>query len=182
MNTKYAILLIAMLLGLMACSQSKTGAPAQTGDKATLEQEIKALETALREQTSSKLDIAKASELIEKSEAYVKAYPKDKNSASLLFRAADVARGIGKYGKAINLWEKVYEEYPDYHRAPDSRFLIGFTYENNLNEKTQAKKHYNQFLENHPDHQLAEQVKQTLAVIDKSPEELIEEFKKKNKK
>lgn len=98
-----------------------------------------------------------------------------------MFRAADVARGVGKYGQAIDIWKNLRSLYPDYERSPDALFLTGFTYENNLNEKTQAKELYNQFLEEYPDHALNTQVKQTLDVIDKSPEELIKEFQRKNK-
>ncbi len=183
MNTKWLMIALGLMLGgLVACSQSNstpsTKEPAV--DKASLEQEIKVLENKLRQEKTAKLDKETASKLIEKSEAFAKAYPKDENSPNLLFHAADVARGIGKYGLAIKLWGNVYHDYPDYEKAPDSQFLIGFTYENNLNDKTQAKQYYNNFLTKHPDHHLVEQVKQTLSVIDKTPEELVKEFQRKN--
>ena len=122
----------------------------------------------------------KALELIKKSEEFIKTYPNDSSIPSLLFRTADLARGIGDYGLAIKHWGTVYNEFPDYKKAPDAQFLIGFTYENFLNDKEQAKRYYYQFLEKYPKHKYVPQINQILEVIDKSPEELVKEFQQKN--
>ncbi len=170
----------------LACNSGKpeqsNGPTASSGDdkKELLEQEIKALETELRSQSATKLDKEKALELILKSERFISSFPKDPVVPDLLFRTADLARGIADYGLAIKHWGTVYNDYPRYEKAPDAHFLIGFTFENYLNDKKQAKQYYQQFLKKYPGHHLASQVEHLLQVIDKSPEELVKEFQKKN--
>ena len=57
-----------------------------------------------------------------------------------------------------------------------------FTFENDLQDKDSAKKYYMDFLNRFPDHSFANDAKQLLSMIDKSPEELIKEFEAKNAK
>ena len=166
---------------LTGCLSGGSGDSSQTAGVSSeyqmLLEEIKVLEDSLRKSERS-IDKVAAMELIAKSEAFASGFPDDPQAPFMLFRAADVARGIGVYDLAVQHWEKVYQDYPDYERHAEARFMIGFTYESNIQDKTRARAHYEAFLEKHPDHKLAEQVRQILAVIDKSPEELVKEFKK----
>lgn len=147
-------------------------------ESSTLAAEIRLLEDSLRNQNSPKLNKPAAFDLIAKSEAFAASFPKDPKAPALLFQAADVARGIGEYDLAIKHWTTVYTKYPEYDKAPDAYFLIGFTYENDVKDKDTAKKFYEDFITKYPDDNLVPQVKQLLKVIDKTPEELIKSFQK----
>lgn len=115
-------------------------------------------------------------------ELYMSIYG-DSLAAEHLFNAADLYRGIGDYTKALDTWYIVYRSYDrDGHpKAPHAMFQCGFTYDSVLNKKDLAKTLYNMFLKRYPDHALAKDAKLLLANLDKSPEDLIKEFQKKNK-
>ncbi len=106
----------------------------------------------------------------------------DSLAAEHLFNAADLYRGIGDYEKALDTWYIVYKSYDrDGHpKAPHAMFQCGFTYDSVLGNKDLAKTLYTMFLKRYPNHALAKDAKMLLANLDKSPEDLIKEFQKKN--
>lgn len=114
--------------------------------------------------------------LVELSKTFVAENPDDENAATILFRAADVARGLREYGQAIELWGRVWRSYSDFTRAPDALFLQGFTFDADLRDAANAEKYYTLFLQKYPDHELAAQVQQLLHVVSEQPEELIKKF------
>ena len=114
-------------------------------------------------------------------ELYMSIYG-DSLAAEHLFSAAELYRAIGDYTKALDTWYIVYRSYDrDGHpKAPHAMFQCGFTYDSILNKKDLAKTLYKMFLKRYPDHALAKDTKLLLANLDKSPEDLIKEFQKKN--
>ena len=180
--TRYFIFLL-LLMSYISCSDPEPGAKAgkqtQTPDRATLMAAIKGIEAEFEQKPDKVINKDKARELVEKSGLYVSSFPKDSLNPKLLFRAGEVARFIGDYGKAIQLLGQLHREYPDNIQSPPALFLQAFMYENNLKDKENAKKYYQHFLNKYPDHGLAEQVRTVLRVIDKTPEELVKEFRKK---
>ena len=185
MNRIFIFLPICIFF-FVACANNESSeenqqTPVSMADEnASLQEDIKKLETTLKSQKDARLNKPAALELIAKSEAFASAFPDDPKAATVLFQAADVARGIGEYELAIKHWQTVNQKYPTFERSPDAAFLVAFTYENDLQNKEKAKSLYNAFLANYPDHQLVPQIEQLLKVIDKTPEELIKEFQKKN--
>jgi tetratricopeptide (TPR) repeat protein len=106
----------------------------------------------------------------------------DSLAAEHLFNAGELYRGIGDYTKALETWYIVYRSYDqdEHPKAPHAMFQCGFTYDSVLDKKDLAKTLYKMFLKRYPDHALAKDVKLLLANLDKSPEDLIKEFQKKN--
>lgn len=174
------ILLFILFLPLIACNQSQEENAAKEVSKEKLEIQIKELEARLIKAEDAQKDMQAAKELIAKSVEFAKLYPKDSLSASYLFKAADVSRGIKDFGNAVKLWGQVWRTYGNYSKAPDALFLQGFTFDNDLEDKKMAKKYYEDFLKKYPSHPYANQVQQLLGVLGKSPEELIKEFQKQN--
>lgn len=166
-------LTIVALLGILvfqSCSSDNK--------KEVLTQEIKVLEDTLKANATKQINKNLAKELIDKSVTYAEFFPEDEATPAYLFRAGNVAVGIGSFDEAIKLFETVYQKYPDFERAPDALFLEGFTYENHMNDIENAKRCYNDFLKRFPDDQLADQVRMVLENIGKSPEELVKSFQK----
>ena len=156
--------LLIIFCSLTACSQSDKDSTTQT-DLATLDfskeelaGEIKALEDKLLKIQDATKDTASAAALIAKTELYVQHFPADSLSPFLLFRAGDVARGANKTEKALQLWDSVWRNYEDHRMAPGSLFAQAFTYDAQLENKTEANRYYRKFLFKYPDHQLAVQV------------------------
>lgn len=115
-------------------------------------------------------------------ELYMSIYG-DSLAAEHLFNAGELYRAVGDYTKALETWYVVYRSYDqDGHpKAPHAMFQCGFTYDSILDKKDLAKTLYQMFLKRYPDHALAKDAKLLLANLDKSPEDLIKEFQKKNK-
>ncbi|MCR9287721.1 MAG: tetratricopeptide repeat protein [Bacteroidetes bacterium] len=180
---KNLFLFLSIFIPLIGCNQTNSTSSKTTNQSIsydTLKNEINELESILLKAQDAKKDKISAEALISKSELFVKQFPKDTSAALVLFKAADVSRGLGEYGKAIQMWGKVWRDYPDFEKAPLALFLQGFTFDANLQDKANAKKYYEQFSEKYPNDKLVEQVNMLLSVIGKSSEELIHEFKKKN--
>ena len=114
------------------------------------------------------------------SEMYMSIYG-DSLAAEYAFNAADLYRGIGDYKKAMEMWLLVYKAYDREHpKAPHALFQCAFTYDSVLDRKDLAKNLYTSFLKKYPNHNLAKDAQLSLKNIDKSPEDLIKEFQKKN--
>lgn len=128
-------------------------------------------------------DKAKANTFIETAEGYsliVQAEKPDKY-VDLIMKAAGVAKSIGDPNKAIRLYYLVAEKMPQHPKAPTALFMMGFIYENDVNDLVKAKATYESFLKLYPnDPDYADDAQNALKLLGKSPEEIIREFEKNN--
>jgi tetratricopeptide (TPR) repeat protein len=117
-------------------------------------------------------------ELLTQSLDFVDQFPQDSAAGRVLFRAANVAHGAGSFDQAIDLWGRVVRDYPDYAQGPDALFLQGFTADKDLQDVAMAISHYEAFLQQFPDHQLARDVALLLQLLqsEQRPEDLIRTF------
>lgn len=111
---------------------------------------------------------------------FVDHFPQDTLSAEYLFKAADLYRAKHEFDKAIAAFEKVGKEYPDFKKVPQTVFLQGFIYENDLKDLPKAKERYEYFISNYPEHPLARDVQFSLNNLGKTPEQIIQEFQQNN--
>ena len=73
--------------------------------------------------------------------------------------SADCLRGLGEHKKAIEYYQKIIVDWPDYENAWSSQYFIGFTYEklgktgaiSKFATKTATKEAYEKVLQNYPD-------------------------------
>lgn len=93
-----------------------------------------------------------------------------------MFRAADLSAKTNDIHSAIQLYEKLVQEYPENKHTPLAIFLQGFIYENQAMDPMKAKSYYEKFLAAYPDHAMAADVAFSLENLGKSPEELIRQF------
>lgn len=182
---KNIIYLLIICCSLTACGQGENSSKTITDkttvsevDKVELAAEIKALEDKLLQIQDARKDTTSASAMIEKTELYVATFPTDSLTPYLLFRAGDVARGAEKPEKAIALWDSVWRNYEDHRIAPGSLFAQAFTYDAQLGNKKEAERYYRKFIHLYPSHQLIPQVRELVRSVNKSPEELVRDFKK----
>lgn len=129
----------------------------------------------------TQFDKAKAGELAGIYATYSEAFPEDENTASYLFKAAELQRSLRDFPAAIKIYDKIYKNYPNYEKTPHSLFLLGFSYENDLKQLDKAKSCYEDFLKKYPKHELADDVEFSLKNLGKSPEDIIKEFEARNK-
>ena len=167
---KKIVLLLLVLTVARACQ------PAEAPERKQLREEIQALEAQLLKAQDANKDRAAALALIEKAQQFADKYPADTLGAELLFKAADVAKGLGDKQKAIALWGRVQKDYPSYSKAPMALFLQGFVSDSELRDVVSATRYYRDFIVKYPNHPLADQALKLVKVITRSPEELVKEF------
>lgn len=128
-------------------------------------------------------DKTQAEAFVEVAEGYadiVRAEKPDKYVA-LTLKAAGVAKSMGAPAKAVQLYAQVAEKMPEHPKAPTALFLTGFTYDNDLKDLEKAKKAYEDFLQRYPnDPDYADDARQSLRLLGKTPEQIIEEFQAQN--
>jgi len=112
---------------------------------------------------------------------YAEMHPGSEKAPEFIFRAADICMNTGYPGRAIELYTMVYRDYPEYAKRPESLFLIAFIYETQFNNLQLAEHNYKKFVEQFPDHDLADDAKILLQHLGKSPDELVKEFEERLK-
>jgi len=100
-------------------------------------------------------------------------------------KAAAIARNIpGKALMAIEEYMTVYKQYPKDSLAPQAYFLVGFTFDQALNDKERSAKAYKGFIDVYPEHPLAMQARELLAMSANTEGDLeqVKEWEKASKK
>jgi len=87
---------------------------------------------------------------------------------------------LNKAQQSLELFNRIIYQYPAYERVPESLFLMGFIYENNLQNFGKAKEIYERFIQRYPDHEFADDAAISIQNLGKTPEELVREFEQKN--
>ncbi len=77
-----------------------------------------------------------------------------------------------KYEEAIKNFRKVVEKNQQTEESKKALFMLGFINANHTNDLDQAKKYYQQFLQQYPDHELAASAKYELDNLGKDINEL----------
>lgn len=163
------LIFITLALFLFSCSSQQ-----QEKNK-----KINELEASVFDSTKLSINKNIASELIKLYEAYANEFKTDTASPMYLFKAGELAMSLNEGMKAMMLYKKIEQEYPDYKKAPVGIFLQAFLYENYLNDKESAKKIYTNFISKYPNHELVKDAKASLENIDIPLEELIKKFEEK---
>jgi tetratricopeptide (TPR) repeat protein len=104
------------------------------------------------------------------------AYPDDEHTPGYLFKASQRAIVLQQANEAVDLLLQLINKYPTNEFAEDATFLLAFTYENNLNDLTNARLYYEKFLKEYPSGELAEEAKLSIENLGKSTEEFFNEI------
>ena len=113
-----------------------------------------------------------ADQLTEMYVAFADKYPGDSLSPQYLMKAADMQSNVLHTDRALSLFDRVINEYPDYEEVPMCYFLKGNALELN-SQIDEARAAYEEFLAKYPDHYMAEQTRMMLPRIGMSPEEML---------
>lgn len=120
-----------------------------------------------------------AQKYVDACEAYALCNRDEKMAPEYLYRAAEMARTLKTYPKALSIYDWIEGSYPNYEKSATTMFLKGFMLENELNDKESARKVYQDFTTKFPGHDLQDDVKFLLDNIDKSDEEIMKIIEKK---
>lgn len=168
----YRLLFVAIILaGLMA------------GCKSDPEAKIKSLEKKISAEnfTLDEKGITVANDLIQAYIGFADNHKDSPQAPDYLYKAADLSLNTNKSKEALDLYNRIIYQYPDFGKAPECLFLVGYIYENYFQELGKAKEVYKSFLSKYPDHDFADDARVSIDNLGKSPEELIRYFEEKNK-
>lgn len=122
------------------------------------------------------LDYKKAQDYINSSELHSTILSTSENSPIYIQKAAEIARALRNYTKALDLYEEVLAKYPDSKQAEQALFLSAFTLDNDMKKLDEAKQKYEAFLEKYPDSDFADDTAFLLENLGKDEEEIIQQL------
>gem|GEM_PF-579771 len=140
--------------------------------------------TQLEKRTFSsdgKMDRSIAVKLLRLYQDYYNFHPDDAEAPHYLFKAADVARGMGKYKLTIDLLTNLHDGFTQYPNRDEVAFLVAFTYDANLRDTTKAIKAYGKVMELYPKSSWASEAKSNIVLLQMTEQELIQFLEDKNK-
>lgn len=106
-------------------------------------------------------------------------YPNDTLSALPLYRAAEVVRAMNDPKKAAAIYERIHNDYATFSKAPESLFMLAFTYDEDLKAYDKAKVTYEKFMKLYPENVFAKSTPMLLENLGKSDEEILRQLEEK---
>jgi len=104
----------------------------------------------------------------------LKQYPEDERCDEAIMHLATIAQNRRDGEEAVRLYEELLTKYSDSDRAYQAQFMIGYVYEEMLDDHEKAKDAYRKVVENHPDSDLADDARLSMQNVGKPPEEWIQ--------
>lgn len=172
----FRIFTLMLLVVLISCNadNSATTANTKTVSIADIDKKLAVLKT------ENTLDDAKVVDLIESIDAFVSENKEDAKAPVFLELKAKYLTALGKNESAFAVYNTIYEDYSNYKNHSDALFMMAFIFENNLNNIPAAELNYQKYLNEFPNGDFANDAQFSLDNMSKTPEELMEMFKKMN--
>lgn len=169
-----------LLIALAFASCNTPEAPTSTDDrKEQLIASIDSVEVVF-DNNPEQLTDSMTAKLLRNYLEFTRTYVADERTPRYLYKAAALCRGVQLPGKAITLYERIVKEYPDYAKRDEAAFLIGFTYDADLSQSSEAAKAYQAVIDSFPSSPWAEQARARLETVNMSDEELLQFLKAKS--
>lgn len=126
-------------------------------------------------------DSQKAASLCAKYMDFSSRFPEDSLAAEFLFRAGDLAQGIGDFTLSLRCYDTLLIAHPAHTKAPAAFFMQAFVIDQRIGDKKLAAEMYHAFLQKYPEHQLSPSAKVSLDQINSgmSDEDLVRMFQQK---
>lgn len=107
-------------------------------------------------------------------EALALVSPDDPRVPTNLYTAAEVARSLRTFPKAMSLYDWLIDAYPDHTKTGNALFIKGFILEQDYKRSDEARSIYERFLRDYPDHDMAASAKFLLDNLGKSDQEILQ--------
>lgn len=102
-------------------------------------------------------------------------FANDTLAPQFLMKAGEVQSNVLHTERAVELYDRVISQYPDFDDVPMCYFLKGNAYDIN-SMYDEARKAYQEFVDLYPDHFMAKDTRTMLSRSTMSPEEMLEEI------
>lgn len=133
--------------------------------------------------TQTEIDVLSANQAIKAFTDFAYYCQSDSMSPMFLIKTAQVARVINNIPQAKLALTHCIDTYLNFKNRPAALFLLAQLYDEKmyLNDENEAKKLYEQIINEYPDTDWALNAKGALTFLGKSDEDIIKEFNKKQK-
>ena len=172
-------LILSLTIASLAFAACNNGPKEPTRDE--LAQSIDSIEAPIMNAAQiASVDTMQGNKLVELYVQFADAFPADTMAPVYLHRAAQVANGMGLFDDMVAYYNRVIDNYPDYANLDECYYEKGIALDN-AGRKDEARKAYEEFLEEYPDHFLADDIRSALPLLDMSDEMLFEYLTNKAK-
>lgn len=168
-KSKFGLIIASFLLIVLASCNN---------DRDNLLKQIIEVESNFKSQTDETNKVL-GQKLINLYSEFTTNYKNDSLTPEMLYKAAQVSVAIDRNLQSLDFLENIIQNYSENENLLAEVYVYkGFIYETEFNDLVNARKYYSIFLTKFPNHHLYESIYQNLQVLGKTPEQLIEEFKK----
>ena len=175
------LFILTVVVLLASCGAPKQEEPAKVlPPKEETISKIKALETEMHK--AVEIDNTVANNAIALYTEFALDFPEDTLAPEYLFKAGEVSTATKKYKRALDCYENILSNYPQYKHYMESLYLKAFLLDNFLNDDVAAKIVYEEVIKQFPTTNYAKDAKSAIANLGKTDEQIIEEIEKKNRK
>jgi len=185
----FKIVSFALFLSVLAsCGAGEAKQEDASVDESTAKVDVNKLnlnnllaEIEKREKVLQSSETLKKEDAVLLMEAYVafsERFTNRENADEYLFKAGEIAMGQEMTVASIRYLTRLYDEFPRYEKRAYGLFLLGFVQENYSGNLDEAKRVYELFLTEFPNHEMADDAKASIKNLGKSPEEIIREFER----
>lgn len=140
---------------------------------------IRGIEKEISADKTGKVMKEKSGEIGRLYEQFADRYPDDTLAPNFLFSAGVVAMNTGKPEKAIEVFGKLTEKYPQHRRAAEACFFSGFIYENTILNIDKARDAYLDVIKKYPASDLVDDARFCVDNLGKTPEQVQKELEEK---
>ncbi|MDP4826168.1 MAG: tetratricopeptide repeat protein [Flavobacteriales bacterium] len=176
---KYALIFFVITAVAVACSPSNES-EAAVNVAAEEKKEVIAQLEATVEADSMRMDFNARKQLLSRYAEFSNEYREEELTPEYLFRAAKLAVEMGMSKRAIEYLTNLHDGFPKYERKVEAAFLVGFIYENMLNDRPLAQKAYEKVVELYPESPWAQDAKASINLLYLTDEQKIEKFMQQN--
>lgn len=169
-------ILIITILGIFIFSACNN-----PSEKELATDKINNLETKIYGDSSINFNPKDVTDLVVAYTNYVRKFPEDTICPVYLFKAGELSMNLNLSSQAISNFSKIQRDYPKSERYPYSIFLTAFVYDTQLKNEEQAKEFYQKFINEFPNHELADDAQASIENLGKSLDEIIKSFEEKAK-
>ncbi len=143
---------------------------------ASLEHRLEMMGNMMFNDSTGRLEYRIANNFIASSELYALLLPGSKEAPAMLYKAAEVARSVRAFDKALGLYEQINQQYPEHEQASRALFMRAFTLDSDLKQLDEARSLYEQFIAEYPEDDFADDAQVLLDNLGKDDEEIIRSF------
>jgi tetratricopeptide (TPR) repeat protein len=135
--------------------------------------------SSISDEATGALNMEESRNFAETAQRLADKYPADTLAALPLYRAAEVVRAMNDPKRAAMIYEQIHNNYPTFSKAPEALFMLGFTYDEDLNSLDKAKEIYEKFLKLYPENVFAKATPMLLENLGKTDEEILKNLEAK---